>query len=251
MQLGQRDEQPEVALAQDLAARRGPLLVAVLGQQLAAVERHRALAGRHGRLRAGLGRSLLEDVDVDLHAGQGQQPVADAQAARALTAGRVERAAGGEQRLAQVVGRRGRVAIRPQHLGDLLAMHPAIGREREQLHEALGAPQPPRALGYRSVAGDLEAAQQPNAQRAVPHRQADVNDLAGRATPRARRDLTGLRMLRDQASGLTRANSATRSWLPPRTHGARFGRHERFRSDRFAREPAVARSGRARAPTRP
>jgi SHS family lactate transporter-like MFS transporter len=34
-------------------------------------------------------------------------------------------------------------------------------------------------------------------------------------------------------------------------HSARFGRRERFASDRFTREPAVARSGRARAPTRP
>src|SRR5207237_9662665 len=50
------------------------------------------------------------------------------------------------QRLMEVVRRRGAVAVRPQELAGPLAVEAVVGREREQLDEALGLAQPPRPL---------------------------------------------------------------------------------------------------------
>jgi hypothetical protein len=164
VQVGELDEQRQVALAQRGAARTGPLLVAVLGQQIARVEVEGGAACLDRALLAGGVGGGLELVDVDLHrvlVTQGEHVVAQRQVAGAAVVGGIERAPGDEDHLPQVVGSRARVAVGPERLGDLLAVQVPLRGERQQLDQALAATQAPGALGYHSVArSDGEAAQQ-------------------------------------------------------------------------------------------
>ena len=171
VQLGQLDAQGAVELEQRGAARVGPRLVAVLGQQLAGVEVERALVVGGLARGARVGGGGLEGVDVDLGL-EGDDAVAEAQGVGA------DRAAGGVQRLVEVVGRGLGVAVGPQQVGQALAVQPALGREGEELDQRLGLAQAPRALLDDAVlGGDREAAQQAHARYGVrPSEAPSVDD---------------------------------------------------------------------------
>ena len=138
-------------LAQRLPPAGRPRLVAVLGQQLAAVERGRRAEVRDRARLPGAGHRGVEGVDVDVHPAaraQHEHVVAQGQDGRAVGAGRLERPAGDVQGLVEVVRRRVAAAVGPQQLRGPLAVDPAVGRQREQLDQALGLPQAPGALGH-------------------------------------------------------------------------------------------------------
>jgi hypothetical protein len=99
------------------------------------------------------------------------------QRGRAVAAGGVERAAGGIERLVEVV--RGRVggAVGPQQLGEALAVHATVGRQREDLDQRLGLAQPPRTIGDDLIAdGDRETAQQADARLGAAARGSPLAD---------------------------------------------------------------------------
>ena len=160
VELGELDAQGAVQLEQRGAARVGPRLVAVLGQQLAGVEVERGLVGGGLARGARAGGGGLEGVDVDLGL-EGDDAVAEAQGVGA------DRAARGVQRLVEVVGRGLGVAVGPQQIGQALAVQAALGGEGQELDQRLGLAQAPRALLDDAVlGGDREAAQQTHARYA-------------------------------------------------------------------------------------
>ena len=80
---------------------------------------------------------------------------------RSVVAARVECATGDEQRLAQVVGRRGGIAIRPQGLDRLLAMQAVLRCEGQELDHCPRLAQPPGLFAHHDVArGDAKAAEE-------------------------------------------------------------------------------------------
>ena len=153
-------------LAHRVASAGRPRLVAILGEQLAAVKRERRPIVRRLTGLAGMGDGRLEGVDVDLHAPareQRQDVVAQREHGRSLRAGRLQRPPGDVQRLMEVVGRRLGRPLRPQQLGRPLPVDSTLRRQREQLHQALGLTQPPRALRHHLLADtNREGAEQPN-----------------------------------------------------------------------------------------
>ena len=80
-QLSEFHDQRQVGLAQRLAPRRGPILVAVFGQELAPVEPERRHVGLGRGSFAGVRGRPLERIDVDLKALRAQRhnPVAEHQ----------------------------------------------------------------------------------------------------------------------------------------------------------------------------
>ena len=163
---GELEQQPQVRLAHRVAPAGRPRLVAILGEQLAAVKRERRPIVRRLTGLAGMGDRRLEDVNVDLHAParkQRQHVVTQREHRRSLRAGRLQRPPGDIQRLMEVVGRRLGRPLRPQQLGRPLPMDSTLRRQREQLHQALGLTQPPRALRYHLLTDtNREGAKQPN-----------------------------------------------------------------------------------------
>jgi len=104
-------------------------------------------------------RSGLEGVNVDLSL-QNNRAIDQRHYGRAVGARGIDRAAGGKERLIQVVRGCVGVAVGPQHLGEALAVDTAVGCQREDLDQRLGLAQPPRAIGDDVVAdGDRETAQ--------------------------------------------------------------------------------------------
>jgi hypothetical protein len=92
-------------------------------------------------------------VDIDQH-----------DRSRAVGARGIERAAGAIERLVQIVRGCVGIVVRPQQLGEALAMHAAVGRQREDLDQRLGLAKPPSAIGDDVIAdGDRETAQQADA----------------------------------------------------------------------------------------
>ena len=141
----------EAALAQPRARAESPLLVRLVGQQLAAV---------------GGVVAALEALDVGAHLGvRGELDHSAAKHHRVAIAERAARVARG---LVQV-GRGGIGAeLRPEHLQHLVARHPMAGSERKQLHEIRRAPLRPRIGRDRSrVHEHFEASQQPDLK--LPH----------------------------------------------------------------------------------
>lgn len=155
LELGQLDPQREAELVQGVASRCRPLLVAVLGQQLAVVGVERRPVG--GGV-ASLSRSrggLLEGDDVDpdgIVRAERHHVLLQLQATAALEPGRVERAPRREDRLMQVVPGGGRVAARPEQLGGLVSVEALLGRQREQLDQGLRLAQSPGVVGDRVAA---------------------------------------------------------------------------------------------------
>ena len=147
-------------------------VVAILREQLAAVEREGRPVGGGGPDPARVGRCELQPVDVD-HGREGENFVPELDRLGA------ERPARHVHRLVQVVRCRGRAAVTPQHVHRLLAMEPVLGREREQLDELSCLLQAPGRLGHGdAVDGRREAAEQGHA---------DVGHLRKPIPPRGRR----------------------------------------------------------------
>ena len=125
------------------------------------VERRVVVGGLAGGARAGSGG--FEGVDVDLGL-EGDDAVAEAQGLGS------DRAAGGVQRLMEVVGGGFGVAVGPQQVGQALAMQAALGGEGQELDQRLGLAQAPRALLDEAIrGGDRESAQQAHARYGVVH----------------------------------------------------------------------------------
>jgi hypothetical protein len=163
MQLGKLEAQRGVQLGQRSAPSIRPRLVAVLGQQRTAVKVERPLIGDRIAIGSRARRSSLEGINVDPSV-EDDGAVYQRQGGRAVGARGVERAARRIERLVQVVRGRVGVAVGPQQLGEVLAVHAAVGRQREDLDQRLGLAQPPRAIGDDVVAdGDGETAQQADA----------------------------------------------------------------------------------------
>jgi hypothetical protein len=105
------------------------------------------------------------------------------QRGRAVGARGVERAAGGKERLVQVVRGCVGVALGPQQLSEALAVHAAVGRQRKDLDQRLRLAQPPRAIGDDAVAdGDRETAQQADARLASVARGSPLPDEPNAST---------------------------------------------------------------------
>ena len=121
VQLGELEAQRAVQLGERGPPSLGPRLVAVLGQQLAAVNAERPLISRRVAIGSRACRSSLEGINVNL-SPENDHAVQHHQCGRSVSASGVERAAGGIERLVQVV--RGRVggAVGPQQLGQALAV---------------------------------------------------------------------------------------------------------------------------------
>jgi hypothetical protein len=142
LELGQLEAERDVLLAQRLAPGVRPRLVAVLGQQLAAVERERVAQRLRLPGAAGGGGGGLEVGGVDAHVGREcDRRVDERERVRAA-----EGASRGMQRLVQVVRRGARVAIGPQRLGGDVAVHAALRRDGDELDERLGLAQAPRPV---------------------------------------------------------------------------------------------------------
>ena len=144
----------------------GPVVVAVLRQQLAAVDRQGSSIGAARPHLSGVSRRLLEAVDVDL----GDQPkhlVAD------LDRIGTESPSRHVYRLMKIVQRRHRVTVPPQHVHHLLAVEPMARGEGEQLHQFAGLAQAPRALSDLITCGGREPTKEPHFDRRHPPRMPD------------------------------------------------------------------------------
>jgi hypothetical protein len=191
VRLGQRDQQPEARLAQRLPPRRGPVLVAILRQQLPRVQLERDAIRLDVVMRTRRRRSALERVDVDADplADERHHVVAQHEAIARAVVGR-DRPPRRVQHLVQAVA--GRLAAGPQQLRHLLAVHAPLRCERQQLDQALCPAQPPRILrNPPSADAHGERAEQLDAERrrlACLHGATSVRILEHRHKRRVRRE---------------------------------------------------------------
>lgn len=158
-------EQAQERRAQSLPARGGPVLVAVLGQQLAPVEGQRRRAVRRVVRAAGGGGGGLEHGHVDQEAAvglEGEQVPLQEEGGRAggHVCGRGQGPTGRVERLVKVVGGGGRVEIGPEQVHDPVTVQVVSGGERQQLDQAAPLVQAPRGGRHHVPAdGDAEAAE--------------------------------------------------------------------------------------------
>ena len=163
--MGQREEQGDIPLSERLTSHRCPSLEPILGQQLALVEpdcraqvvsARRALSvRRHGR-----GLEFL-DIDLEPVRAEAHHVVGKSDPRGAVIPARVQRPAGHEHGLAQVIRRRGPVAIGPQGLRDVLTMQRVLRGQSQQLDQRPGLAQPPgRVLHGDTIDGDTKAAEE-------------------------------------------------------------------------------------------
>ena len=172
-ELGQLVAQSAVDLIELLAASAGPVLIAIFGQELAAVGiEGRPIGGCSAQL-ARRRRGLHEAHEIDLDRivpAERDQLLMQLQATAPVDPDRVEGATGGVDRLVQIVARGVRVALRPEQLGCLLGVKAPLGRQRQQLDQALRLAQPPSAVGDRVTApGDGERPEEVDAQHLIAH----------------------------------------------------------------------------------
>jgi len=81
----------------------------------------------------------------------------------------VERSSRDVNRLMEIVGRRRRLAVAPEHVHRLLALKAMARRQRKQFHKLARLLQPPRRLRHRhAVDGRRKAPQQSHADVAHP-----------------------------------------------------------------------------------
>ena len=200
---GELEQQSQVRLAHRVAPGGQPTLRSDPREQLAAVKLERRPIVRRLAGLAGAGDRRLEGVDVDLHSPariQRQHVVAQREHGRSVGAGRLQRPPGDVQRLMEVVGRRLGRPLGPQQLGRPLAVDSTLRRQREQLHQALGLTQPPRALGYHLLAdANGEGAEQPNLHGSI-HPPPGNDQLFGGAGPPLRVSLPPLPSSSDAAA---------------------------------------------------
>ena len=149
-----------------------PVVVPVLGQQLAGVDVECRPEGRCRLFPACVHCRLFELVDVDL-SREVKRTVPR------LDRGRVEGAPRDVHGLVEVVGGRRRGEVAPEHVHRLLAMEPVVAGESEELHELARLLQSPGRVGHRnSVDGRRETAEE---------RQTDVAHLGIQSSPPARK----------------------------------------------------------------
>jgi hypothetical protein len=172
----QFEQEADVVLPQGLPPRPGPILVAVVRQQLPGVQLGGCVKSRRVPRPERGGRGRREGLRVDpQRAGrlQGEGALAQMQypGRRGLTGaprgrrGGGERPARGEQGHVQVVDGRRRVERRPERLQHPVAAEAVPRRQRQQLHQAPRLPQPPRSrLDLPPADRRAERAQQPQAQ---------------------------------------------------------------------------------------
>ena len=152
-------QEVEVPQAKLLAPFLGPLLVAVLGRQLARVEPEGAAGGVGVTLGQRTASGVLEGVDVDLRVDAGEQVhhvvpqhhgVGQARRLAGVVRGLVQLGAGLVERV-----------VRPDEVDDLLAVELAVRSEGQHLDQRRGmaAAPAPRRHGV-AVDGDLEAAEE-------------------------------------------------------------------------------------------
>ena len=140
-------QQVEVAQAQLLTTLLGPLVVAILRQQLAAVEGERA-AGRDDVLvHEGAAGQLLELHDVDRRRRARQEH--DVVAPQHDRVGHREGAPGVVRGLVQLGHGLVQGVLGPDQVDELLAVEAPIGREREDLDQRRGVAPRPAGLGHR------------------------------------------------------------------------------------------------------
>ena len=117
-------------LGQLVAPGLDPVLIAVLGEELAAVQRERRPVGGRSPRPAGVDRRPLELVDVhDDVGGEVEQLVAQLDRVGAQCA------AGDVEGLVEVVRRGVRALLTPEGVHRLLAVEAMLRRERQQLHQ--------------------------------------------------------------------------------------------------------------------
>jgi len=124
----------------------GPVVVAILRQQLAAVGGQGRAIRAAGPYPPGVGRRPLEAVDVDV-GDEAQQLVAD------LDRLGPEDPPRHVHGLVEVVQRGHRIAVTPQHVDHLLTVEPMARRQGEQLHQFPCLAQAPRPLGDVTALG--------------------------------------------------------------------------------------------------
>ena len=177
----QGDLHVQECLAQPLPRRQGPLLVGVLGQVVAPVERFRRLEGLDGRRPSPLSLARLplpdmvqEAVHVDLATLPGVETVAgclgDDKTRRAPSAGtRLQQPPQPTDRHPQAVARRFGVQIRPQPLQQLVAGHHPLPVRDQDLEQLARLPAGPGLGGHHlPVEPDRKGPQQMDTQ-AVDH----------------------------------------------------------------------------------
>ena len=183
-------KQLEIEGANGPAALPGPVLVALVGQQLAPV------ATRNGRACLGDSRSQsqlalgLKTLNIDREAGA--RPQADLTPAKDDRLLRAQRRPRVMSSLAEVGGARVGRKVRPESVDDLLPLQPMPRRQREQLHELARAPSLPCLSGNAtSIDRDLEPTEDADldakhTQRILPTTPAD-KDASTTRTPRWKR----------------------------------------------------------------
>ena len=140
----------------------------------AAARRRRARAPRGSPATAGLARAAAAASKASTSIStaparmQHEHVVAQRQDGRRVGAGRLQRPAGDVERLVEVVGRRLGRPVGPQQLRRPLAVDAPLGRQREQLDQALGLAQAPRALGHDLVADATAKAPNSSIRTALP-----------------------------------------------------------------------------------
>ena len=151
-------------LRQLLTAAFRPVVVPVLREKLAPVQRDRGMVGTRRPDAPGLGGGALEPIDVDV-GDEMQLFVADDDRVP------IEGAAGDIDRLMEVVRGCGRLEIPPQDVHRLLAVEAMPPRERQQLHQLAGLLQPPGGVRDRDAFDRRgEAAEERHADVAHPPR---------------------------------------------------------------------------------
>ena len=120
-----------------------PVVVPVLGQQLAGVDVECRPEGRCRLFPACVHCRLFELVDVDLSREVER-------AVPRLDRARVEGAPRDVHGLVEVVGGRRRGEVAPEHVHRLLAMEPVVAGESEKLHELARLLQSPGRVGHRN-----------------------------------------------------------------------------------------------------
>ena len=206
-----------------------PVVVAVLRQQLAAVDRERGSVRRRRPGPARVGGGSLEAVDVDV-GGEEEHLVAK------LDRLRVERAPRDVHGLVEIVRRSGRSAVAPEHVHHLLAVQPVAGSEREQLDQLARLLQPPGLVrhglsvhggGEPAEKGDRDVCHTPR----MPYRAAPGKSRAGEVSRRDGRGPTA----RSRARGRRRGRTPRSGSPLPDTPDVRFS--GRRRSRRARRRP--------------
>jgi hypothetical protein len=153
-ELGEQLPELCVQTGEALSLERRPVVVAVLGEKLAAVQRESTATRRSASHSARLRSCVLELLDVELRL-EPQDAVEECDGSCS------ERSPRCVHRLIEVVRSRGGITVRPELVHGLLAMEAMPVREREQLHELLCLAQPPRRVrDGRPARLDREASQQ-------------------------------------------------------------------------------------------